>query len=118
MNDANGVNIITSVPANSQQDIADLLDGDVTFGHLGDFAYNSSDGTYTAELTSSAPGSGTIRVRFDNQVISEFLNRDDEEENTVVSPVILTYQFVGVPVSAVGTEEEKPRRGPEDVAGA
>jgi hypothetical protein len=114
LKDANGISIATSAPENTQSDIAALISGTPTLGSLTSFSFDGYS-LFTADLTSQLTGTGTLTLSFNNQLLAEIVGRDDDDVNTSIEIVELPYEFVGVPLSAVGVEDKKARRGPEDV---
>jgi hypothetical protein len=115
LKDANGVLLSSNIPADLQKELADKISGTPTLGSLGPFSHDGYD-AFVANLTSTVTGTGTLTISFDERVISQILNRDDDDAETTIAEVELPYEFIGVPVSAVGVDEKKVRRDEGDLA--
>jgi hypothetical protein len=115
LRDANGVLLSSNIPADLQEDIADRITGTPTLGSLGDFAHDGYD-AFVAELTSTTTGEGTLTVSINEQILSDILNRDNNDVATEIIERVIPYEFIGVPVSAVGVDDKKVRRDEGDVA--
>ena len=70
MRDAGGTVISNSIPDECLNDILEKLKADVTFGEVGDFSYDSSNGLFFANISSDVGGQGEVKVLFDGQIIS------------------------------------------------
>jgi len=118
LNDINGAAIATGVPANVQSDISGLLQGSVTLGEISEFIYDGY-ASFTADISSSTAGEGEVSVSFNNNVLQNILNLDNDNA-TAFETNTVSYTFIGtVDTGGAGEDEEKVRRrDATDVAGS
>ncbi len=105
--DANGTLIGFSIPEYAQPIIAEKIVPSISFGSVGVFTYDGKD-SFVANINSSEPGDGDATLSFNGNQISEIINRDNEDP-TAISPIIRTYEFIGIIDDA-----SKPRRNEGD----
>lgn len=115
LKDSNGTNISFNVPVDAAGEIASKIKGFTSLGTISAFVFNGTDG-FEADLTSTNPGQGTLSVSFNEQLFNSIINRDNDDEITTIIPNVKEYEFVGAMVTAVGDEQEKPRRDEADIA--
>lgn len=94
LKDAGGTEIGENMPQKSATEIAELLDGNVTFGNISNFEYDGY-ALFVADITATAPGSGELQVSFDGNFLSEVLNTEDVDTPSEISIITLPYEFVG-----------------------
>jgi hypothetical protein len=68
LNENNGMPITSGLPASVAENIASQIVAYATFGNVGPFTYDGYQ-VFTANLTSPWPGSGSIKIAFQNQII-------------------------------------------------
>ena len=112
LRDSTGTEISFNVPAESQELLANLLEGQVTFGQIGKFTYNGT--VFVAEITSSKPGTGTLQISFNNNIFSQVLNQESDDVASVIEEVSIPYEFVGSVITAV--DEPVQRRDESDTS--
>jgi len=112
LKDVNGGSVAANVPASVQSDIADLIEGSVTFGEISDFTYDGYV-NFTAEITSEVGGDGVLTVSFNNNEFQNVLNLNNDNP-TSFETNSLSYTFVGI--GTVGQEDQKERRDATDIA--
>lgn len=108
LNENSGSNVATSIPASVGASIASQITAFPTLGTVGPFSYDGYS-VFTADLTSSTPGAGSIMVAFDNNILCT--------NNLTVDPPVHTLQSINynfVYTNLPGTGE--PRRTPTDIA--
>lgn len=111
LNESSGNSITTNLPSDVAGSIATELSGNVSFGDLSSFAYDGYS-LFTAELTSKAPGNGSIEVAFNGSFISILSNSSNIDVPPSVSVKSLAYTFVESPILDTG----KPMRDEGDVS--
>jgi len=118
LRDSSGTVISFNVPEDSQDTIAGLISGQVTFGKIGKFSFDSELNAFVADITSDKPGTGELIITFNDNVLSTVLNQDDDDEITTIVDTVVTYEFVGSAARAgvEGTPDPLPRRDEGDVA--
>ena len=97
LKDAGGTVISNNIPEDcltGNDSISSRLQASITLGKSSDFVYNRAGGTFTSQITSSASGSGEVRVLFDGQIISRLITGTDFDTPSSVEEVILPYTFV------------------------
>lgn len=130
INENNGLPLTNGIPTDVAENLAKHIKATPTFGTIGPFTYDGYQ-AYTAELTSTEPGSGQIMVAFNNQIFCT-----DTVPANGISPTgeilaapshdlqITDYQFVftphvadNIPLTGEGdTTGTQPRRGPDDIS--
>ncbi len=110
LRDFGGNEISEKMPQSSQEAIAELLEGTVTFGDISDFRYDGYS-LFVADITSSEPGSGDLQIAFDGNLFSEILNQDNLDVETEIRVRNYPYQFIG----GLGADA-KVRRDETDVS--
>lgn len=81
-----------SIPATCQDSIAEMLEAQVTLGEASKFTYND-DGSFTSNITSNTPGSGTATVLFNGAVLSTIIPGSATTTTTLIENVI-PYTFI------------------------
>lgn len=114
LKDSNGTTISFNVPTDAAEEIASKIKGFASLGTISAFTFNGTDG-FEADLTSTNAGQGTLSVNFNEQIFNTIINRDNDDEVTTIIPNIQEYEFVSGVVTAVGDDQEKPRRDETDV---
>lgn len=112
INENSGIPITSSLPANIGQQLAQQITAAPTFGSVGPFTYDGYQ-VFTAPLTSTTPGSGTVSIVFQNQVLcTNTLPTDGitPPSHTLQSK---SYQFVYAPTSSGNL----PPTGEDDTTG-
>jgi len=110
LNDINGAAVTSGIPTSIQQDIADLIEGSVTLGTVSDFTYDGHT-SFEAEISSPIPGDGVISVSFNNNVLQNVLNLNNDNP-TVLETNEKSYTFVGT----APEDSEAVRRDATDVS--
>lgn len=111
----NGQLLTTGMPASLGPTIAQNITATNTFGSISPFVYDGYQ-YFNAQISSDAPGTGTITVSYQNQTISTV--------NTSVpsiTPVQKSYTFIYAPLpvkTGVGDTDGQPRLGPGDIGGS
>lgn len=95
LNENNALPITQNLPPTVANDIASQLTSFPTFGRVSPFTYDGYQ-VFTAEITSQDPGSGSIMVAFNNQVLCTNIMPADgtTPSHTLQS---LDYQFIYAP---------------------
>jgi len=121
LNERNGAALTGGFPQEVGDEIAKGIKGHVSFGEISNFTYDGYQ-SFTADITSILPGSGTLMVSFENNTLC-----DNKFPETGAVPVHslqeINYQFIYTPVGSsipvVGTGEGDtdgtPRRNEGDV---
>lgn len=112
--DAGGTNIGTNIPEDCLDSIlgdSPLLKGLVTFGEVTDFEYDRENSVFTAQINSDLPGSGELRVSFDNQILTEYVPNVQFDTPSSLVERVLNYEFVD------DIADETVRRDVTDVSG-
>jgi hypothetical protein len=116
LKDPSGTIISQNIPAALQGDIAVLLTGNASFGHLSPFVYDGYQ-DFVANITATAPGSGELFVSFENNVISKITGQNNINVTTSIGPDVKPYRFIGRPIFGSGEEADPiPRRDEGDTA--
>jgi hypothetical protein len=120
LNENNGLPLTKGIPATTAQDLASFIIGYPTFGKLTQFSYDGYQ-SFTAYLTSTVPGTGSVMVAFQNQILcTNTLPTDGSTPSHTLQS--LDYQFVYAPVAGnlPGTGEGdttgEPRRDAGDLS--
>lgn len=118
MNERNGQPITTRIPDVVAQSLAPLIKAHATFGTVDQFVYDGYQ-FFTANLTSNLPGTGTIMISFDNNILCT--NSVAPLSHTLQA---IDYQFIyapsGLTIPPVGegdSSDGAPRRDESDLAG-
>lgn len=98
LNENSGQSMTLNLPPNVADSLASKLSGVVSFGELGQFAYDGYQ-FFVAPITSSTSGNGTIKVAFNNSFISILNNPSDVAQTPSVTIKTLDYTFVQSPVA-------------------
>ena len=114
LNENNGLPITTGVPSEVGSNLADQIKGYPTFGEIGRFTYDGYQ-SFTAPLTSDQPGSGSIQIAFQNQILctNTFPTDGSNPSHTLQS---LDYQFIYAPAGGQTSSGTRPRRDAGDVS--
>lgn len=116
LKDAGGTNVCTNLPSIVSDGVASQIHGNVTLGHITNFAYDGYT-VFNADITSSTPGDGYLTVSFAGNTFSTVLNLSSDTTPSVIAEVKLPYTFIGVGVGADGSAQEAlPRRDATDVS--
>lgn len=99
LRDASGTLITTGLPESSATEISKKLSAEVSLGSISDFTYDGYS-TFTAELTSSKPGDGTITVLFNSKVLSVFSPTDGTTASKIEENV-KNYTFISSDASGL-----------------
>jgi len=102
--DPSGTSLVNNLPEISAIQIANSLLAQVTLGSVTSFVYDGSS-SFTAEITSKNPGTGTISVLFNNKVISVYTLAANGNPSSI-SENIKTYTFVDAGVSTPVRRDE------------
>lgn len=113
LNEASGNPMSNNLPEDVAAEIASKLSAKVTFGEVGDFAYDGSV-YFTAPITSDRAGNGQVQVAYDNSYIGVLLNPTDLSETPSLSIRSETYTFVK---SQLLDGTGSPRRDATDISG-
>jgi hypothetical protein len=115
INERNGLPLTQGISTDVATNLAARIKPFITFGKIDDFVYDGYQ-SFTANLTSEDPGSGTIMVAFDNNI---FCTNDLNTPPTHTLQSV-PYQFVYVPSvsTAEGDDDGSPRRDAGDLARA
>jgi len=116
LRDAGGTNIGGNLPDECLEELLGdgynaKLVGSVTFGEITSFEYNKADLSFTAVITSDAPGSGELTVSYEGQDFNTLVAGVDFDNPSSIEQQISAYEFIA------DIDEEAVRRGPEDVSG-
>lgn len=95
LNENNGLPLTTNLPADIGARLADQIKAYQTFGKISKFAYDGYQ-AFTAKITSTEKGSGSIMVAFQNQILCvNTLPADGSAPTHTLQK--LDYEFVFVP---------------------
>jgi hypothetical protein len=111
INENSGQNTSTGIPASVGESIAANLQAVVSLGEVSQFTYDGYS-AYTAIISSTVAGNGTVKVAFNNTYISTLNNPASIDEMPSIAIDLLNYTFVEAPAIATG----EPRRDPADIA--
>jgi hypothetical protein len=111
LNEGSGTAMTNNLPADAAATIANQITANISFGDITTFTYDGSQ-LFLADLTSTIPGNGTIKVAFDNNFISTLNNPTNIDQSPSVAIKVLDYTFVQSPV----LESGQPRRDEGDVS--
>ena len=115
LNERNGLSLTKGLSPEISTNVAARIKAHITFGQITPFQYDGYQ-QFTADLTSTDPGSGTIMISFDNNIFCK-----NDLANSVHSLQSLDYQFIYTPVgtgtavvTGEGDTDGKPRRDESD----
>lgn len=121
LNESSGQNMAANLPATVGEQLAENVSANITFGTITSFSYDGYS-LFIADITSNSPGSGTIKVAFDNKFISVLNNPTDITQTPSVTVTELPYTFIGTSnihsgqPSSGEKESGLPRRNEGDIA--
>jgi len=120
INERNGLSLTSGLSSDVSANIASRLKAFITFGNISNFVYDGYK-TFTANITSNNPGTGSLMVSFDNNIFCTNTVPTDATVSPTHTLQSLTYQFVHtltIPISptADGDTDGKPRRDETDLA--
>jgi hypothetical protein len=116
LKDSNGTNICKSIPFEIQDNIANELSGIVSLGTITSFTYDQSLSLFKAQITSSLPGEGQLKISFQNNIFKVINNKDNVDEQTTFDDLILNYTFIGTTAIATGTPNAAIDRDASDIS--
>jgi hypothetical protein len=97
LNENNGLPIANNIPTAVGAELASQIIAYPTFGAISPFVYDGYS-AFNAELTSSTPGTGSIMVAFQNQIIcTNVMPSSGTPSHTLQT---LDYEFIYAPVNA------------------
>lgn len=119
--ESSGTSITNNLSPTLASTVAGNIKADITLGAIDSFVYDGYS-LFTANLTSKLPGNGTIKVSYQNQVISTVNLPSDLTQPPSISETVVPYTFIYSPAvssvkTAVGDTEGAPRLDNKDVGG-
>ncbi len=119
LKEKNGVSISTGIPADLAEDFANRLKAHVTFGEASKFTYDGYQ-FFNSDLTSKAPGKGSVMVSFDNNIFCT--NNIPADVNIPPSRDLqeINYEFIfssNINVGEGDSSDGKPRFDVSDLLG-
>ena len=118
LNERNGMSLTTNLSPEIATNLASRITPHITFGKIDAFKYDGAQ-AFTANLTSTDPGAGSIMISFDNNTLCTN-TLPESGDSADVLPVhalqSIDYQFVYTPVGISVDADGKPRRNAGDVA--
>ena len=101
LNENNGISIANTLPASVGAQLAEQITGYPTFGTIGNFTYDGYS-AFNANLNSLEPGTGSIMVAFQNQILctNTLPANGLNPTHTLQS---LDYEFIYAPYGPGGT---------------
>jgi hypothetical protein len=117
--DSAGVQLFTTIPSDIQNDIENLVKGEVSLGNISDFKYDGY-GAFTANIESKIPGEGLLTVSYNNNILQRLLNTDNSTTSTTVEENSIPYTFIKRDLPIVELDDFNPavRRDSTDVSGS
>jgi hypothetical protein len=109
LNENNGLPLTQGMPISVGNDIATKITPYITFGEITNFSYDGYQ-SFTAQISSIAPGAGQIMVGFENQMLCTNTLPADPSQSPVHTLQVLDYQFVYTSITS------QPRRDAGDVS--
>lgn len=103
LKDASGSELTNNIPDTCAKQIEEKLTTEITFGNISPFKYDGNK-LFTANLSSKFAGSGTIKVLYDNKVISTLSTNQDGQ--TIIEEYSLDYTFVDETISSPVRRDE------------
>jgi hypothetical protein len=115
LNEKNGLPITTGLSETVSKDIASRITPYITFGKINSFAYDGYQ-TFIANISSDAPGNGSILVAFDNNMLCTDILPSDLNQSPDHTLQEVKYQFIYAPAMSgtAGDSDGKPRRDAGD----
>lgn len=119
LKERNGLPITSGLPSDVASELAQKIAAHLTFGQISEFSYDGTQ-SFIANLTSDHPGTGDLMISFDDNIFCINNIPEDIDEDPSRTLQSLPYQFVytpvaeGVPGTAEGDTDGKPRRGVGD----
>jgi hypothetical protein len=107
LNENSGQSMTLNLPPTAAATIAEKLNGDVSLGAIGTFAYDGYQ-FFVAPITSVLPGNGAVKVSFNNTFISILNNPSDTTQTPSVAIKELTYTFVQSSAPGLGSAQNPP----------
>jgi len=120
LNERNGLSLTTGLSEEVATNLAARITPHFTFGSVSNFTYDGYQ-AFTADLTSDMPGTGSIMISFDNNILCTN-TLPETGDSADVLPVhtlqSIDYQFIYAPAGAgtTGDSDGKPRRDAGDQA--
>lgn len=111
LTESSGQIMTNNLPASTAAQLAISLVPNISFGQITPFVYDGYS-LFTAEITSTLPGNGTIKVAFNNNYISVLNNPTNIALTPSVAVTVLDYTFVESSAITGG----QPRRDAGDIA--
>lgn len=117
LNENNGIPLTQGMPVSVADALAPNIQSFITFGNITKFSYDGYQ-SFTAQITSDAPGSGQIMVSFDNQILCTDVLSADPTIPPSHTLQTINYQFIYAPSSTTGTGTGigEPRYDEDDVS--
>ena len=113
LNENNGIPLTQGMPVSVADALAPNIQSFITFGNITKFSYDGYQ-SFTAQITSDAPGSGQIMVSFDNQILCTDVLSADPTIPPSHTLQTINYQFIYAPNANSGIGE--PRYDEGDVS--
>jgi len=110
LKDTTGTNLGVGIPQSCADEMAALLSGEVTFGNISSFNYDTTSSNFKADLSAEESGSGIITVSFDEKIISLIATGVVGGAASAIEENEVSYQFIDA------TIEPPVRRDASDVA--
>jgi len=99
LNENNGLPITTGLSETVAKDIASRISPHITFGNIDHFIYDGYQ-SFTANLTSPIPGTGSVLVSFDNNTLCTNILPSDVTLPPSHVLQEIAYQFVYTPIGS------------------
>lgn len=119
LKEKNGIPLTTGLSIDVANSLTNSFKAHATLGNVTKFEYDGYQ-SFTAELSSSVPGSGQLMVSFDNNIFCTNIIPSDNSVDPTHTLQTINYNFVYTPSSAVSTgtgdTDGKPRRNEGDLA--
>jgi hypothetical protein len=118
LNENNGLPITSNIPAATGQILANQIKAYPTFGNVTNFSYDGYQ-AFTAQITSTEAGSGTIMVSFQNQILcTNTIPTDGSSPTHTLQELPYTFVFAPsiLPPTGEGDTPGAPRRDAGDLA--
>lgn len=103
LKDKTGTVLGTNVSAEIGAEIASTIIATPTLGTVTSFEYDGVD-SFTASLESKVAGTGEITASVSGEVISEVINRDNDDAQSEIIDKTLTYEFIDRTSSIYGSD--------------
>jgi len=108
--DSNSQSITSGLASDAADLIAKDISANVTFGSISRFSYDNTR-YFTAEISSSNEGSGSVDVEYKNKQISVIIIPDDLTVNPSLATLSLDYKFI----KSIELPNEKTRKDISDL---